>query len=429
MINTGQKSRKGCKKTIIRQIGFISKPRLVMEMFMVYNYKAFNREGESFFGTIQAQTREEAHYQLYQQNLIVDELVLLDQSLKIRSVKPETVITFTQLLATALSAHISLSRSLEIILEEFPAKNSFRWVIITLVNELNAGKSFSQALSLFEKIFKPFYIYMVKTGERSGKLAGTVEYIHKYIQKQDEVKKKVQGALLYPGLVLAVAILVLGFFMSVLIPRFQETYAQFGSELPLPTLILVRFSAVIQRYFLVILLVIGSIVFFFRQWIKKGKGRLIWETYMLKFPIVGNIIRKNTASVFSRTFSILLKNGVPLKDALEVSRDIVSYDLFKNNIQKTVEDITEGKSFSNTLRDNPYLPPLLVQAASIGEESGKTGVLFGSLSDFYEKELDASVERITSLLTPILILITGVIVGVIIFSLFLPILNLSQIIK
>jgi len=400
---------------------------------MVFNYKAYDREGRVFFGVIQAGSREEARYALYQKNLIAEEIFPLEKSFKKGSVKVETIIAFTRLLATALSAHIPLDKALEIILDEFPAGNSvgnsFRQIIITLVNELKSGKSFSEALSLFDSVFKSFYIQMVRTGEKSGKLANALEYIHQYLQKQNDVKKKVQSALLYPGLVLFVAGLVLVFFVTVLIPRFEQTYAQFGRELPFPTLVLVRTSVIIKRYIFLILGSVMGIIFLLWRWIRTERGRKWWENLLLHIPVAGNIIKRHVALLFSKTFSLLLRSGVTLRDSLEISGDIVSYGIFRENIQKAVIALSDGKSFSDTLRDNPFIPPLLLQAAAMGEESGRTGELFSGLSDFYEKELDISIEKLTSMLTPVLILLVGVIVGIIILTLFLPILNLSEVVR
>ncbi len=396
---------------------------------MILNYEAFTRNGRKVYGTIQADNKEEAEKKLYKEDLILNRIIRSGNFFSGARVKNQEIIHFTRLLATAVKARIPLVKSLEIILEELSAGSTLKYNILSIIGELKSGRNFSDALSINKKIFSHFYISMVRAGEKSGTLDSSLDYILKYLQKREETGKKVSMAMLYPALILSFAFVVLVFFIAVLIPRFQESYSHFGNTLPDLTLKLIQASGWIKDNFFLIIIVISIIYLLFRLAIRTAAGKSIYDRMILSIPLFGGLIRKDILSRLVRTLSTLLSNGITLKDSLELCGGVVKNEAFESSIKNALSDLTQGKSFTKALKENKLFPIMLVQLSAIGEESGRLPELLNNLSDFYENEVSISVEKLTSLLTPIMIIGIGIVIGFIVIALFLPIFNISEMVK
>jgi type IV pilus assembly protein PilC len=392
---------------------------------MLYSYEAFSKSGGTVFGSVEAEKKDDVARILYSQGLIAGKVTPIKSGIKAK-VKMDELIIFTRLLSTGVNASIPLTRALEITMSELNPKSPLRFIIVSILHELKAGKALSDALSLYRKIFSELYVNMVRAGERSGKLGQSLEEILKYLQKRYEMRKKISSALLYPGIIMGFAAVILVFFITVLIPKFQESYTQFGSEIPGFTLGLISVTNWIKSNLLYIAGGIVIIWFVIKKLINTQKGRMVYEKFVFGIPVVGELYLKDIVSRFARTLSVLLVNGIVLVDALELVRGIVGNRIFEWTIIRSIKDLSEGKSFTGALKENQYIPNIMLQMSSMGEESGKLPQLMSNIADFYEREVDVSIEKITSVITPVMIMFIGIIIGIIVVGLFLPIFNISQ---
>ena len=392
---------------------------------MVFNYEAFTRDGKKIFGTIEAERKDDVAGFLYDQEMIVSKISAVMMKSTI-AVKPEETIIFTRLLATAINASLPLTRALEITMDELPQRSGLRSIILSVLHQIKVGKSLSSAISLYPKVYSPFFINMIKAGEKSGKLGQALSEILKYLQKRNEMKKKMSGALMYPVMMLSFAVIVLGFFVTVIIPKFQESYAQFGKDIPELTLAIINITKAIRENFIWIVLVGGAIAAVIVFLLRSDRGRRFFEQIIFAIPIIGALYLKDIVARFTRTVGVLLTNGVTLVESLELVIGIVNNKTFEWTIHDSIQDLTQGKSFTNSLKNNKYVPAILIQMASMGEESGRLAELMSNLSDFYEREVEVGIDRITTIISPIMIIFIGLIIGVIVIALFLPIFNMSQ---
>lgn len=392
---------------------------------MIFQYEAYSPDGSHQSGVIEAKDKQEAALKLYQRDLVV--FHLRELSTKKQSISLKDQILFTRLLSNALSAHIPLTKALEIISQEFPQRHPLKMVTLDLIRRIQGGESLSEAMELHPEAFSPFAISMVKAGEESGELPKTVEALLHYLSKRLSISQKISSALLYPVFILLFAMAVLFFFAFVLIPQFEQNYAQFGAELPLFTRLLIGFTRSLREWsWLLGLLIVAVGGGFFlvrnRSWFRRGRDALL-----LSLPVLGELINKDILTKFSRTLSVLLGSDVVLSEALDLCRGVVENTLYEEMISRAIQDIAQGKKLTDSLRQNRFLPPTFLQMMSMGEETSKIDQLSEYLADFYERDVDNAVEKITTLLTPVLIIFIGIIVGFIIVALFLPIFQLSQV--
>lgn len=392
---------------------------------MIFSYEGYTRDGEKTIGTLEAEDERELKF------LLPDDIIISKvRTVRIRGIKKvsdEELISFTRLLSTAVGASIPLTRGLEITYSELAPRSPLRSVIVSLLHQIKTGKNLSDALSFHRSVFSELYISMVKAGERSGKLGRTLDEALKYLQKAYETKRKISGALLYPGFIMSFAVVILIFFLTVLIPRFQDSYAQFGSEIPKLTLNLLNFTDWFKSHLLLIFLAFAGSIILMKVFIDRPKGRRIYENVLFHLPVVGQIYNKTIISRFTNTLGVLLSNGVTLVEALELCRGVLSNKMFEDTVERSLTSLKQGESFTKALRDNPQIPSILTQMTAMGEESGRLAELLSNLSRFYEKDVDVSIEKLTTLITPVMIIFIGVIVGFIVVALFLPIFNLSSV--
>lgn len=392
---------------------------------MIYEYTAYDSLGKESLGTLEAANKESASFFLYKKGLMVVALKPL-KSEKGGSVNKKDLIVLTRVISNGVSARLPLTRVLEIASEEFSKKGALRGVLVDVLHQIKVGKNFSDALASHPKLFSRFYVNMVRAGEKSGKLDYSFDQILNYLLKRQEMSRKVSSALLYPSMILAFSFVVLGFFMGVLIPKFEMTYSQFGSQLPKMTRSLIDFTKWFQGHFvfigLGILLLIGGL---FAFW-KTKPGRLFFERVLFAIPIIGGLINKDVLAILTNTLSVLLKNGVTLTDALGLSKGVLTNLTYERMVQKAILDISGGKKLAESFKTNPHVPAAMMQMTAMGEETGRLPELFYSISQYYEGDVDTSVDQITTVITPILIIFIGLMIGFIMVALYLPMFNIGQ---
>ncbi len=392
---------------------------------MIFQYEGYTSDGSVQRGIIEAKDKQEAILKLYQREVVI--VSLKEAKSRKQTISLRDQILFTRLLANALSAHLPLTRALEIIAQEFPQRHPLKLITLDLIRQIQGGESLSRAMEMHPEAFSPFAVSMVRAGEESGELASTVDSLLHYLQKRLTISQKISSALLYPGFIFLFALAVLFFFAFVLIPQFEQNYAQFGAELPAFTRVLMSGTRILREWAWLVGIVVGASVGGYvlvreRIWFRRWR-----DNRLLSLPIVGELLNKDILTRFSRTLSVLLSSDVVLSDALELCRGVVENMVYEEMIARAVQDISQGRKLIESFRQNRFLPPTFLQMIGMGEETSRIDQLSGYLADFYERDVDSAVEKITTLLTPILIIFIGIIVGFIIVALFLPIFQLSRI--
>jgi len=270
---------------------------------------------------------------------------------------------------------------------------------------------------------------MVRAGEVGGALDSVLLRLADTIEKQVELRRKVKSAMTYP---LVVAILVLTIVAAMLlfvIPMFQGIYAQLGGTLPPPTQILINISKICRKFFILIFLAEVGGAFAFRRWINSEDGRKRWDAIKLKMPIFGKLVRKTALARFSRTLSALVRSGVPILESLDIVADTSGNHVVATAVRETQSAVKRGDPLSKKLEEHPVFPPMVVQMMYVGEETGALDEMLDKIADFYDQEVEATVDALTSLIEPLLIVVMGVCVGGMIISLYLPMFNIIKLIK
>lgn len=344
------------------------------------------------------------------------------------NVKLDDLVVFSRQMATLVGAGIPLIQALDILAEQVE-KTKFRNVLRDMHHEVQGGKSFSDSMEKHHKIFSALFINMVRAGEQSGSLEEILDRVATYLEKTSALQKKVKSAMMYPISVTVVAFLITFGMMTFVIPKFAEIFEGLNAKLPAPTQILINMSRFMSAYWY---LVIGGLVgglFLFFQAIKTPKGRLWWDSLKLKMIIFGPIFLKVAVSKFSRTLATLVRSGVPILSSLEIVSKTSGNNRLEIVIAALMDSVKKGETISGPLGKSEVFPTMVVRMIAIGEETGELEEMLMKIADFYDAEVDAAVDGLTSLIEPLIIAFLGVVIGGIVVAMFLPILTLANAIK
>ncbi|MDQ1455508.1 MAG: type pilus assembly protein PilC [Actinomycetota bacterium] len=343
-------------------------------------------------------------------------------------VKLKEVAVFSRQFATMINSGLSLLRSLNILAEQTESK-TLAEIVNQVRIDVEKGSSLSQAMSKHPKAFGRLYVSMVRAGEIGGALDSVLMRLADTIEKQVELRRKVKSAMTYP---LVVAVLVLTIVTAMLlfvIPMFQDIYKQLGGTLPPPTQLLINISNICRKFWYLIFLAEGGGAFAFRRWINSEEGRKQWDAIKLKLPIFGKLVRKTALARFSRTLSALVRSGVPILESLDIVAETAGNYVVAKAVRETQAAVKRGDPLSKKLEEHPVFPPMVVQMMAVGEETGALDEMLDKIADFYDQEVEATVDALTSLIEPLLIVVMGVCVGGMIISLYLPMFNIIKLIK
>jgi type IV pilus assembly protein PilC len=338
------------------------------------------------------------------------------------------VSNFTNQLAVMIKAGISIRAALEGIAEQTESPK-FKEIVSSLKKDVESGKSFSDALAKFPKTFSPLYINMVKASELSGSFGGMLERIVEYLNAQLETRQMVVGAMVYPCIILFMAIGTTVFLLLFVVPQFVSIFKGKESILPVPTKILLFLSGIMRTYWYVIILAAGTALWSFFTMIHTQWGRLWWDKTKLTIPLFKKMFRALYITRSLHTMGELVNAGVPMLDTLAITADISGNQLYRRMWRAVYASVKQGKKISQPLQKSPLLPRAVVQMISAGEESGKLGETLDNVSKFYNKELKATIKAVTSMIEPLMIMAMGGIVGFIAMSIILPIFKMSQLVK
>ncbi len=344
---------------------------------------------------------------------------------KIRtSVSLRTLVFFTRQLSTMFSAGLTIEKSLTNLGDEEKNKK-FQKVLRKLSDDIRKGFSLSEAMEQHPGVFNPLYISLVKAGEKSGTLHTVLDKLSEYLEKVEDTRRKVGSAMMYPIFILAFTLLVVWGLFYFVIPMFSDVYDSFGAELPIPTQIAIAVSNFITNNVFFAVLILFAIAFSIFIFYLSDKGRYVLDKFLINLPVIGTLLRNSIMSKFSRTFSILMFSGVPIMETMELVENVVQNAVVENAVRKARIMVKEGYSVAGAFKKTGAFPPTLLQLIATGEETGDMDSLLGKAADFFEKLVDSVVDRLTSLIEPILIILMAGMVGTIIVVIYLPIFNLG----
>ncbi len=389
----------------------------------VFAYSARTVGGELQQDEIELPTRDEALKYLHQRRLIPVTVREKPKEIRFglkRKVKTRDMVVLTRQFATMINAGLPLVKALQILAAQ-ASNPTLQIAIEKVVHDVETGHTLADALKEHPKLFTSLYVNMVDAGEAGGILDTILLRLATFLEKADALRRKVKGAMIYPAVVLSVAVLAIAILLLFVIPTFESMFASFNQQLPLPTRIVIGLSNFLQGYWLWLL--IGGVVagVLFRRWVATSSGRLLFDRMLLRAPLLGPLIRKTAIARFTRTLSTLLSSGVNILEGMEITARTAGNRVIHDAVVESRASIAGGRSISEPLRESGVFPPMVTQMINVGEETGDLDGMLGKIADFYEDEVDVAVESLLKALEPAMIVILGTIVGGMIIAMYLPI--------
>ncbi|MGB2559674.1 MAG: type II secretion system F family protein [Akkermansiaceae bacterium] len=411
-------------------------------------YLALDAKGEQTTGSVQASSESDAIQQLRAQGLYPTQVVQEGKGSlteggrgKVRGkkkaraatggkVKPEVLMIFTRQLATLIEAGLPLLRGLHT-LEKQEADPAMKATIAALADSVQSGATFSESLAQHPKIFNKLFINMVKAGELGGVMEVVLIRLAEYAEKAQKLKSKLTTAMVYPSIVMFIAVGILIFLLLVVVPKFKEMMEDVG-ELPLISKIVFGASEnMLARPYVLpnivwVFIVFGIFLMIFKAWASTKKGRFIVDTMKMKIPVLGDLTSKSAISRFSRTMGTLVTSGVPILQALTITRDTAGNVVVSNAIDSVHDAVKEGESIVTPMQACGIFPSMVVSMVDVGEETGQLPEMLLKVANVYDDEVDGAVTALTSVIEPIMIVFLAAIVGAIVFAIFLPLIKMMQ---
>ena len=403
---------------------------------MEFEYRAKNEEGEEITGEIEADSRGEALLKLQQRDLYVMSLeenrkAFYDKDLKIdlsflERISDTDLIMFSRQLSIMLGSQIGVIESLKILVEQIE-KKSFRRKIRDITKRVEEGEPFSQALKNHRDVFSNFYIGAIESGEASGNLAQSLEYLEEHIERNNEFKKKLIGAMIYPLFIIFVFSFVVAFLLIFVIPDLVDMIEELDAEMPMVTQIVITASDFVVDWGIFVLIGLIAAGFGFSRILKTEKGKEVFDRFILKIPALGSFFKKMYLTYFSESMATLISSGLDIVKALEVTENIVGNTVYQEIVAETRQDVKEGKDISASLQKHPdFFPGLVTQMLIVGEKTGKMERILKSIVKFYREQVERTMEAYIKIAEPALIILLGVVVGGLVMSVLLPIYNVGM---
>jgi type IV pilus assembly protein PilC len=401
---------------------------------MTFAYQARDAAGKTISGVQEALNEDNAINTLMTRGLMV---ISIQQKSLSKATAPKgkvsdtDLVLFTRQLATMVDAGLPLLTGLTALYEQAdPRKQAgLRRVVGEVSALVQQGDSFNEAISKHPAIFSRLYISMVKAGETGGMLSEILDRLACFLEDAARLKKKVKSAMTYPTIVIAIAFGITTFLIVKIVPIFGTIFADFGAKLPAPTQFLIDLSDFIRGQWYYLTAVILGAFFGIRGFLNTKGGSQLWDKWKLKAPVFGPLVHKIAMTRFSRTFAQLIRSGVPILEVMEIVGDTAGNYLVEVAIKGVASDIERGDNLAAAMGRQSIFPPMLVRMVSAGEATGKIDTMLEKMADFWDEEIEAMLDALTSLIEPILIVFLGVVVGGIVIAMFLPIFKLSDVVS
>ena len=400
-----------------------------------FTYDAINAQGLQLKGEIHAADVVSAQEQLRSRGLLAQNLV--ERRAKgesgartaFKKVKAKSLQVFFRQLATMIEAGVSVVAAL-VTLEEQTDDKYLREVIAEIRSDVEAGMVLSRAFARHPKVFNRLYISLIEAGESSGTLDEVLDRAATQIEKETQLKRRVRGAMIYPAVVMTFASLVLTFMLLFIIPVFVGVFDSLDGELPSLTQYVMTMSNALRNWWFIIFPAIGATIFGLHRLKRTEQGRQVWDRFKLRIPMkIGDVVRKIALARMSRTLATLVAAGVDIISALEITGTTAGNWVIEEAIANVRERVHEGVPIGEPLTSDPVFPPMLGQMVKIGEETGELEKMLSKVADFYEDEVDASIQSLTSIIEPVLMIGVGVMVGTIVIAMYLPMFKMMTLIK
>ncbi len=398
---------------------------------MKFLYQAKNTKGELKKGYVIAANQPKAEQLLTENGFVIislkeeKESVLNKLDFFSKHVGYKDLVLFSRQLSTLVGARVPILQALRI-LEKQLANKALIEVTKSLITSIESGESLSLALSKHPTVFGNIYISLVRSGEAAGKVGEALLFLADQLEKDYDLRSKVRGAVTYPAFVLS-ALLVVGVLMfKFVLPNLVSVLKEQNTELPLVSKVLISFTDFFQVYWWLILLGMAGLAVGSRVYVQSVSGRYMWDRFKMHLPVLGDILERIYLARFARNLATLVAGGIPIIQALKIISDIINNVVYRDILLDTANQVTNGKSISESLAKYKQFPPLVTQMVSVGEQTAELDTILAKLASFYEKEVDAKIATLSSLLEPIIMLILGIGVGILVAGVLLPIYNLAS---
>ncbi|HEX8009600.1 MAG TPA: type II secretion system inner membrane protein GspF [Casimicrobiaceae bacterium] len=407
----------------------------------IYRYKAVNNAGEVAAGELDAANESEIVDRLRDQGLMPMQVVAAAGERSLAAQRPaqqrrwfaprrvtgDNVLGFTRELATLLGAGLPLDRALEILISLAPTP-PVATLLQTIRDSVRGGKSLSQSLDMHREVFSRFYVNIVRAGEAGGALGVVLSRLAETMERGRELRENVLSALIYPTILVVVAVASIMVLLVFVVPTFQQTFAQAGKALPLPTEIVIIVGTGLRRYWWLLLLGIAACVWLFKRRLRRPAVRFRWDQRLLRWPLIGDLVAKVEVARFARTLATLLANGVTLLSGLSIVKETMTNSVLAHALDGVVTRLREGKGFGRPLSETGLYPRLATQMILVGEESGRLEEMLSRVADVYDREVAISIKRFLAVLEPALILSLALMVLGIVLSILMGIVGMSELV-
>lgn len=345
----------------------------------------------------------------------------------VRKIRIKELPVYTRQLSAMLSSGMPLVQSI-VALEEQTENKEFSAVLQSVRTAVEGGAMYSDALTAYPQVFDNLYINMMRAGETGGMLAETADRVAGFLEDSNRLRAKVKSAMMYPSVVLTVAIIICTCLIIWVVPVFAGMFSGFGADLPGPTQVLMNISNFVKTYWYIVISAIATAVYSLRRYAKTDRGEYVIDGLRLRFPMIGGLARKIAITRFASTFSQLMSSGVPIIQAMSIVGVATGNRVIGQAILDARANVEQGSTISSTLESNKEFPKMLIHMLSAGEKTGKMEEMLSKLSDFYQEEVNTMLEGLTSMLEPLLMVVIGIMIGGIVLCMFLPIFKMSELV-
>ncbi len=407
-----------------------------------FAYKALNKDGKEVFGIIESETQALAINDVRSIGLYPTQVREARKSDEKRArrekgglselyfggLKSKQIMLMTRQLATLIDAGLPLLRSLNVLIsQQKPSK--LRDILREISGDIQQGSTFAEALSKHPKGFDRLYVNMVRAGEVGGMLEVVLNRLAVFMERRQALKRKVRGALIYPIAVIVIASGIVGFLLTYVVPVFAEVFKDFGGNLPAPTQFLMSAGDFMRYRWWLLLVCINGTIITFKVMFKFKVVKSASDRVVLKIPLIGDLVIKVAVARFARTLGTLITSGVPILQALKITKETIGNEVIQNAVQKVHDSIKEGDTIAAPLDESKVFPAMVVNMIDVGEETGSLDAMLMKVADIYDAEVEAAVEAMLALLEPAIIIVLGGIIGFIVVSLYLPIFTLGDVVS
>jgi len=414
----------------------------------VFEYKGLNQAGKPIKGILEADSPKTLRSQLRKDGIFLTDVIgqaegsrgavrkganaaHADRELKLGGggrITTDDIAITTRQLATLLGAGVTLVEALTALVDQVE-KEKLKRIISDVKQNVNEGRSLGDALAAHEKVFGSLYVNMVRSGEHSGALDAVLLRLAEFTENQSKLQQKIIGTMTYPAIMMVVGVGILTLLMVVVIPKVTKIFTTMKATLPITTRMLIWASTFLQNWWFIIFPLLFAIIFGLMSYFRSPKGRPVWDRFALRAPIFGSLLRLLAISRFSRTLATLLKSGVPLLIAMDITKAVMTNSVLAAVVEKARDAIREGESIATPIKRSGEFPPLVYHMIAIGERSGQLEDMLLSVADSYENQVNVRIGALTSMLEPILTVFMGVIIAFVAFSVLMPILQVNSAIR